>query len=52
MHLYRHFREIVSETVLLTTLFIAGCVTRDPRKVERKKHGHVKARKSPTWVKR
>lgn len=30
----------------------AGCVTRDPRRVERKKHGHVKARKSPTWVKR
>jgi small subunit ribosomal protein S9 len=45
------FRD-VSGTVSLTALFIAGCVTRDPRKVERKKHGHVKARKSPTWVKR
>lgn len=31
---------------------IAGCVTRDPRKVERKKPGHVKARKMPAWVKR
>jgi small subunit ribosomal protein S9 len=30
----------------------AGCITRDPRKVERKKAGHVKARKMPTWVKR
>lgn len=30
----------------------AGVVTRDPRGVERKKHGHVKARKKPTWVKR
>ena len=31
---------------------LAGCVTRDPRRVERKKHGRVKARKMPTWVKR
>lgn len=31
---------------------IAGCLTRDPRMVERKKTGHIKARKSPTWVKR
>jgi ribosomal protein S9 len=31
---------------------IAGCITRDPRKVERKKAGHIKARKMPTWVKR
>jgi small subunit ribosomal protein S9 len=30
----------------------AGCVTRDPRKVERKKPGHLKARKKPAWVKR
>lgn len=30
----------------------AGVVTRDPRGVERKKHGRVKARKRPTWVKR
>lgn len=37
----------------LTSLFqTAGTITRDPRKVERKKHGHVKARKSPAWVKR
>lgn len=34
------------------TLSPAGVVTRDPRGVERKKHGHVKARKKPTWVKR
>ena len=30
----------------------AGVVTRDPRRVERKKPGHVKARKMPTWTKR
>jgi small subunit ribosomal protein S9 len=35
-----------------TDIFIAGCVTRDPRRVERKKPGHVKARKMPAWVKR
>jgi small subunit ribosomal protein S9 len=29
-----------------------GYLTRDPRKVERKKIGHVKARKMPQWVKR
>ena len=29
-----------------------GYLTRDPRKVERKKIGRVKARKSPQWVKR
>lgn len=34
------------------TFSIAGCITRDPRTVERKKHGRVKARKMPTWVKR
>jgi ribosomal protein S9 len=33
-------------------LFLAGTVTRDPRRVERKKHGRVKARKGQTWVKR
>ncbi|QPC64642.1 hypothetical protein HYE67_006873 [Fusarium culmorum] len=33
-------------------MFAAGCITRDPRTVERKKHGHVKARKMPAWVKR
>lgn len=36
----------------LTCHVLAGCVTRDPRKVERKKPGHVKARKMPAWVKR
>jgi small subunit ribosomal protein S9 len=34
------------------TYQIAGCVTRDPRMVERKKPGHLKARKKPAWVKR
>lgn len=29
-----------------------GCLTRDRRKVERKKPGRVKARKKPAWVKR
>ena len=29
-----------------------GCVTRDPRRVERKKPGKLKARKMPAWVKR
>lgn len=29
-----------------------GMLTRDARKVERKKIGHVKARKSPQWVRR
>jgi len=29
-----------------------GLLTRDARKVERKKVGHVKARKSPQWVRR
>lgn len=33
-------------------LFEAGCLTRDHRVVERKKPGKLKARKSPTWVKR
>lgn len=33
-------------------LRLAGLMTRDARKVERKKPGKVKARKSPTWVKR
>jgi small subunit ribosomal protein S9 len=30
----------------------AGCIARDPRAVERKKPGHLKARKKPAWVKR
>lgn len=42
----------VHEPALKTPLRKAGCLTRDPRKVERKKAGHVKARKMPTWVKR
>ncbi|KAI9830974.1 MAG: 37S ribosomal protein S9, mitochondrial [Phylliscum demangeonii] len=29
-----------------------GCVTRDPRRVERKKPGKLKARKMPAWKKR
>ena len=33
-------------------LKLIGYLTRDPRKVERKKVGHVKARKSPQWVRR
>ncbi|KAK6390086.1 hypothetical protein LTR65_005899 [Meristemomyces frigidus] len=30
----------------------AGCVTRNPKRVERKKPGKLKARKMPAWVKR
>jgi small subunit ribosomal protein S9 len=33
-------------------LKVNGFLTRDPRHVERKKPGHVKARKSPQWSKR
>ncbi|KAF2749428.1 hypothetical protein M011DRAFT_465867 [Sporormia fimetaria CBS 119925] len=43
---------MVHEPALKPALRRAGCITRDPRKVERKKAGHVKARKMPTWVKR
>lgn len=43
---------LVHEPLLKPALRRAGCVTRDPRKVERKKPGHIKARKMPTWVKR
>ncbi|KAH6644788.1 ribosomal protein S5 domain 2-type protein [Boeremia exigua] len=43
---------LVHEPALKPALRRAGCVTRDPRKVERKKPGHLKARKMPTWVKR
>ncbi|KAI1491102.1 37S ribosomal protein S9 [Biscogniauxia mediterranea] len=43
---------VVHEPALKTPLRTAGCITRDPRSVERKKHGHLKARKMPTWVKR
>ena len=45
-----HITTALSRSML--THIPAGCVTRDPRKVERKKAGHVKARKMPTWVKR
>jgi small subunit ribosomal protein S9 len=41
-----------THAVQVLTLSLAGCVTRDPRKVERKKPGHLKARKKPAWVKR
>ncbi|KAI1075272.1 40S ribosomal protein S9 [Whalleya microplaca] len=40
------------EPALKTPLRKAGCITRDSRAVERKKTGHLKARKSPAWVKR
>ncbi|KAL6707524.1 37S ribosomal protein S9, mitochondrial [Coniothyrium glycines] len=43
---------LVHEPALKAAVRRAGCITRDPRKVERKKAGHVKARKMPTWVKR
>lgn len=43
---------LVHEPELKPWLRKAGAITRDPRKVERKKPGHVKARKMPTWVKR
>ncbi|QDS77759.1 hypothetical protein FKW77_004928 [Venturia effusa] len=43
---------LVHEPLLKPALRRAGCVTRDPRKVERKKPGHLKARKKPAWVRR
>lgn len=43
---------LAHEPALKPTLRKAGCVTRDHRAVERKKHGRVKARKGPAWVKR
>ncbi|KAG5927226.1 37S ribosomal protein S9, mitochondrial [Claviceps africana] len=43
---------LAHEPALKTALRRAGCITRDARTVERKKHGHVKARKMPAWVKR
>ncbi|KAF2431598.1 hypothetical protein EJ08DRAFT_669954 [Tothia fuscella] len=43
---------MVHEPLLKPALRRAGCVTRDPRKVERKKPGKLKARKMPAWVKR
>jgi len=43
---------LAHEPLLKPALRRAGCVTRDPRRVERKKHGHLKARKMPAWVRR
>ncbi|KAF2757124.1 hypothetical protein EJ05DRAFT_487104 [Pseudovirgaria hyperparasitica] len=43
---------VVHEPALKTSLRAAGCITRDPRTVERKKAGKLKARKMPAWVKR
>ncbi|KAJ9612510.1 37S ribosomal protein S9, mitochondrial [Cladophialophora chaetospira] len=43
---------LVHEPALKPALRRAGCVTSDPRHVERKKPGRLKARKRPTWVKR
>ncbi|KAL3448563.1 ribosomal protein S5 domain 2-type protein [Aspergillus insuetus] len=43
---------LIHEPGLKPILRKAGVVTVDPRRVERKKPGHVKARKMPAWVKR
>lgn len=43
---------VIFNPLLKPRLRQAGLITRDARKVERKKPGKVKARKSPTWVKR
>ncbi|GAO46113.1 hypothetical protein SAICODRAFT_75537 [Saitoella complicata NRRL Y-17804] len=43
---------MIHDIELKPVLRKAGLVTRDPRVVERKKPGHKKARKMPTWVKR
>lgn len=43
---------VVHNPLFKSRLHKAGLMTRDARKVERKKPGKVKARKSPTWVKR
>ncbi|KKK14185.1 hypothetical protein P175DRAFT_0442514 [Aspergillus ochraceoroseus IBT 24754] len=43
---------LVHEPALKPILRKAGVITVDARRVERKKPGHVKARKMPTWVKR
>ena len=48
-------KSCVSKPFFLLMMLIihaAGCLTRDRRKVERKKPGHLKARKKPAWVKR
>ena len=43
---------IIHEPELKRQLRAAGCITADSRRVERKKTGKPKARKSYTWVKR
>ncbi|KAJ5248951.1 hypothetical protein N7468_000402 [Penicillium chermesinum] len=43
---------MLHEPGLKPVLRKAGAITVDARRVERKKPGHVKARKMPTWVKR
>ena len=43
---------MLATSVMVTDFIKAGCLTRDPRRVERKKPGKLKARKMPAWVKR
>ncbi|RUS18098.1 ribosomal protein S9/S16-domain-containing protein [Endogone sp. FLAS-F59071] len=43
---------LVHDSSMKPTLRKAGCITRDPRVVERKKPGQRKARAKYTWVKR
>ena len=43
---------LVHEPALKPVLRRAGVITRDRRRVERKKPGKLKARKMPAWVKR
>ncbi|KAI9653589.1 MAG: 37S ribosomal protein S9, mitochondrial [Alyxoria varia] len=43
---------LAHEPLLKPNLRRAGCIQRDPRRVERKKPGKLKARKMPAWVKR
>ncbi|CAO3615804.1 unnamed protein product [Cunninghamella echinulata] len=43
---------LIHDNELKPTLRKAGCITRDPRVVERKKEGQRKARARYTWVKR
>ncbi|OJD17560.1 hypothetical protein AJ78_02373 [Emergomyces pasteurianus Ep9510] len=43
---------LVHEPAMKPILRKAGCISTDPRQVERKKHGHLKARKMPAWVRR
>ncbi|GMM31989.1 mitochondrial 37S ribosomal protein [Martiniozyma asiatica (nom. inval.)] len=43
---------LIHNPLFKTVLGKNGCLSRDPRVVERKKPGRVKARKMPTWVKR